>query len=118
LNERVNRLAHYFKSRDLVKGDAVAVNIENRPEVIITVLACLKLGLIAGMVNTRQTDDVLAHSLKLINPKLLVVGAEQVENMSSLDAGLTKSFSDKLLFVADGALNKVTPGRNTRAGFG
>lgn len=110
LNERVNRLAHYFKSRDLVKGDAVAVNIENRPEVIITVLACLKLGLIAGMVNTRQTDDVLAHSLKLINPKLLVVGAEQVENMSSLDAGLTKNFSDKLLFVADGALNKVTAG--------
>ncbi|MFL2945350.1 MAG: long-chain-acyl-CoA synthetase [Parvibaculales bacterium] len=110
LNERVNRFAHYFKSRDLVKGDAVAVNIENRPEVIITVLACLKLGLIAGMVNTRQTDDVLAHSLKLINPKLLVVGAEQVENMSSLDAGLTKNFSDKLLFVADGALNKVTAG--------
>ena len=92
LNKRVNRLAHYFKSRGLVKGDAVAVNIENRPEVIITVLACLKLGLIAGMVNTRQTDDVLAHSLKLINPKLLVVGAEQVENMSSLDAGLQRVF--------------------------
>ena len=110
LNERVNRLAHYFKLRDLVKGDAVAVNIENRPEVIITVLACLKLGLIAGMVNTRQTDHVLAHSLKLINPKLLVVGAEQVENMSSLGAGYTKNFSDKLLFVADGALNKVPAG--------
>ena len=110
LNDRVNRLAHYFKSRDLVKGDAVAVNIENRPEVIITVLACLKLGLIAGMVNTRQTDDVLAHSLKLINPKLLVVGAEQVENMSSLDAGFTKNFSEKLLFVADGALNKMPAG--------
>ena len=110
LNMRVNRLAHYFKSRGLVKGDAVAVNIENRPEVIITVLACLKLGVIAGMVNTRQTDDVLAHSLKLINPKLLVVGAEQVENMSSLDAGIAKTYSKKLLFVADGALNKVPAG--------
>ena len=86
LNKRVNRLAHYYKSRGLVKGDAVAINIENRPEIIITVLACLKLGLIAGMVNTRQTDELLAHSLKLINPKLLVVGAEQVKNMSSLDA--------------------------------
>ena len=110
LNMRVNRLAHYFKSRGLVKGDAVAVNIENRPEVIITVLACLKLGVIAGMVNTRQTDDVLAHSLKLINPKLLVVGAEQVENMSSLDAGIAKTYSKKLLFVADGRLNKVPAG--------
>ena len=110
LNMRVNRLAHYFKSRGLVKGDAVAINIENRPEVIITVLACLKLGVIAGMVNTRQTDDVLAHSLKLINPKLLAVGAEQVENMSSLEAGFAKNFSDKLLFVADGARNKVPAG--------
>ena len=110
LNKRVNRLAHYFKSRGLVKGDAVAINIENRPEIIITVLACLKLGLIAGMVNTRQTDEVLAHSLKLINPKLLVVGAEQVKNMSSLDAGSTKNLSGKLLFMADGVLNKVPAG--------
>ncbi|MEC8535624.1 MAG: AMP-binding protein, partial [Pseudomonadota bacterium] len=110
LNKRVNQLAHYFKSRGLVKGDAVAINIENRPEIIITVLACLKLGLIAGMVNTRQTDEVLAHSLKLINPKLLVVGAEQVKNMSSLDAGSTKNLSGKLLFMADGVLNKVPAG--------
>ena len=93
-----------------MKGDAVAINIENRPEIIITVLACLKLGLIAGMVNTRQTDEVLAHSLKLIDPKLLVVGAEQVKNMSSLDAGLTQNFSGKLLFMADGALNTVPAG--------
>ena len=27
LNKRVNRLAHYFKSRGLVKGDAGAINI-------------------------------------------------------------------------------------------
>ena len=104
LNLRVNRLAHYFKSRGLVKGDAVAVNIENRPEVIMAVLACLKLGVIAGMVNTRQTDDVLAHSLKLISPKLLVVGVEQVENMASLNASIAKNFADKLLFVADPSL--------------
>ena len=110
LNMRINQLAHYYKSRGLVKGDAIAVNIENRPEVIIAVLACMKLGVIAGMVNTRQTDDVLAHSLKLINPKLLVIGAEQVANMESLDAGLAKNFADKLLFVADGEHNAVPAG--------
>ena len=98
LNKRVNRLAHYFKSRGLVKGDAVAINIENRPEIIITVLACLKLGLIAGMVNTRQTDEVLAHSLKLINPKLLVVGAEQVKNMSSLMPDSHKFFGQIIVY--------------------
>ncbi len=102
LNSRVNQLAHYIKSRGLIKGDAVAVNIENRPEVIISVLACMKLGVIAGMVNTRQTDDVLAHSLKLINPKLLFIGTEQVANMSSLGDDALSVFADKLHVVPDG----------------
>ena len=98
----LTQLAHYIKSRGLIKGDAVAVNIENRPEVIISVLACMKLGVIAGMVNTRQTDDVLAHSLKLINPKLLFIGTEQVANMSSLGDDALSVFADKLHVVPDG----------------
>ena len=37
LNTRINKMAHYFRSRGVGHGDSVAINIENRPEVLITV---------------------------------------------------------------------------------
>ena len=55
LNKLVNQTAHYFRSSGVGYGDAVAINIENRPEVLVKVLACMKLCAIAGMVNTSQT---------------------------------------------------------------
>jgi acyl-CoA synthetase (AMP-forming)/AMP-acid ligase II len=102
LNVRVNRLAHYFRSRGVGYGDAVAINIENRPEVLINVLACMKLGAIAGMVNTSQVNEALAHSLNLIKPKLVIVGSENLANMDTVSDVLEANFQGKLLYVADG----------------
>ena len=63
----------------------------------------MKLGAIAGMVNTSQTTEALAHSLKLINPKLIVVGSECLSNMESVSDVLEADHQGKLLYVADGA---------------
>ncbi len=102
LNTQANQTAHYFRSRGVKHGDRVAINIENRPEVLINVLGCLKLGAIAGMVNTSQMHEALAHSLRLINPSLIVVGSECLSNMDSVSDVLEAQYSDKLLYVADG----------------
>ena len=102
LNKRVNQTAHYFRSRGVGYGDAVAINIENRPEVLVNVLACMKLGAIAGMVNTSQTTEALAHSLKLIDPKLIVVGSECLANMDTVSDVLESEHQGKLLYIADG----------------
>ena len=108
LNTRINKMAHYFRSRGVGHGDSVAINIENRPEVLISVMACKKLGAIAGMVNTSQTNEALAHSLKLIDPKLVLVGSECLSNMDSIAELLDTTYRGKLLYLAD-AIMKARP---------
>ena len=103
LNARANQMAHYFQSRGVKYGDSVALNVENRPELLFAVSACLKLGAIAGMVNTGQTNEALAHSLRLIDPALIVVGSECLANMETVSDILEEQHADKLLYVADGA---------------
>lgn len=75
-NQRANRIAHYLHAQGIRKGDVVALFIENRPELLLSVLAVAKLGAICAMLNTSQTQAALVHSLKLVNPQAIVVGAE------------------------------------------
>jgi citronellyl-CoA synthetase len=60
------------------KGDVVAVFIENRPELLVTILAVAKVGAISALLNTSQTRDTLVHSLNLVAPVAIVVGEELV----------------------------------------
>lgn len=101
LNAKANQMAHYFRARGVKYGDRVALNLENRPELLFAVSGCLKLGAIAGMVNTGQTNEALAHSLKLIDPSLIVVGSECLGNMESVSDVIEAHHSDKLLYIAD-----------------
>ncbi|GLH49552.1 long-chain-acyl-CoA synthetase [Pseudomonas sp. B2021] len=75
-NQRANRLAHHLQAQGIGKGDVVALFIENRPELLLNVLAVAKLGGICAMLNTAQTQGALVHSLTLVNPVAIVVGAE------------------------------------------
>ncbi len=102
LNARVNQTAHLFQQRGLTHGDRVAINMENRPEIVIGALACMKLGAIAGMVNTNQTHEGLAHSLTLIAPKLLYIGSECWANMETVRDHWAHFSADHILFVPDG----------------
>ena len=102
LNAKANQMAHYFRARGVGYGDKIAVNIENRPELLFVVMGAQKLGAIAGMINTSQTNEALAHSLKLIEPKLLVIGAECLGNMESVADVIEAHHADKMLYLADG----------------
>ena len=102
LNAKANQGAHYFRSRGIRYGDRVAINVENRPELLISVLGCLKLGAVGGMINTSQTHEALAHSLRLIEPSLIVVGSECMANMESVSDVLEANYKGKLLYIADG----------------
>ncbi len=75
-NEWVNQIAHFFLSKGLQKGDVAAVFIENRPELLATVMAFAKIGVTSALVNTAQTGKVLTHSINLVKPRVIVVGQE------------------------------------------
>ena len=76
LNEWANQIAHYYLSIGVKKGDVIAVMIENRPELIATVIALAKIGVTSALVNTSQIGKVLAHSINLVKPVAIIVGDE------------------------------------------
>ena len=76
LNQWANRISHYLQSRGIQKGDCIAILIENRPELIASVLACAKIGAICAMLNTAQKGKVLTHSINISKPKMIIVGEE------------------------------------------
>ncbi|WP_067721749.1 long-chain-acyl-CoA synthetase [Nocardia yamanashiensis] len=83
-NELVNRYAHVLAGRGVERGDVVGILLTNRPEALFTVLATVKLGATAGLLNHHQRDVVLRHSFGLLNSKVDVIGEECAEALETL----------------------------------
>ncbi|MEC7815981.1 MAG: long-chain-acyl-CoA synthetase [Pseudomonadota bacterium] len=96
-----NRIAHYLKDQGLVKGDAVAVLLENRPELLALVVGAAKIGVACAMLNTAQKGKVLAHSIELIQPRLLIAGEECLSTIQTVADKLALNHPRPCQFVAD-----------------
>ena len=83
VNAWVNRYSNYFLSQGIQPGETIAINIENRTECLVAVLAVVKVGAIAAMINTSQRGEVLLHSINLVKPKMMLIGEEQLDNLST-----------------------------------
>lgn len=101
LNEWVNRWSNYFLEKGLKQGDVIGISIENRPETMVAVLATVKIGAIASMINTSQRGEVLLHSINLVKPKLMIVGEEVLENMATVEESIDISLRTQLYFIKD-----------------
>lgn len=84
-NAQVNRYASVLAQRGVQTGDVVGILMKNRPEALLVMLAAVKLGAAAGMLNYNQHGQVLAHSLGLLDSRVLVVGEECEDAVDSLD---------------------------------
>jgi citronellyl-CoA synthetase len=124
VNQWANRIAHHLIAQGIRKGDVVAVFIENRPELLVTILAVAKVGAISALLNTSQTRDTLAHSLNLVAPAAIIVGEELVPAFSavrervSIDAARTWFVADRDTFshpgiAPDGFINLMTASANS-----
>jgi len=94
-NETVNRYAAALAARGVGHGDVVGIMMRNEPRTVLLMLAAVKLGAIAGMLNYHQHGPVLAHSVGLLGAKVVVAGADlvapivdcgvQVDDLLSID---------------------------------
>jgi len=84
-NAVANRYAAVLAARGVGPGDVVGVMLRNSPGAVLTMLAVVKCGAIAGMLNYHQRGDVLAHSLGLLDAKVLVAESDLVSAVT--DAG-------------------------------
>jgi citronellyl-CoA synthetase len=108
-NQWSNRIAHFFLSQGLQKGDVVAVYVENRPELLAIVSGLGKIGVICAMLNTSQSGKVLTHSVNLVKPKMAIIGEELVANVNEVIADLEFDHKNLFWFADDDTLQK--PGK-------
>ena len=85
-NETVNRYAAVLAARGVGHGDVVGIMLRNSPEAVSLMLASVKCGAIAGMVNHHQRGEVLKHSLGLLNAKAVVADTDFVEPIAESGA--------------------------------
>ncbi len=87
-NETANRYAAALAARGVERGDVVAIMLENSPHAVLLILAVVKLGAVAGMLNHHHRGKVLAHSVDLLNAKLLIGEDELLEAVDESGANV------------------------------
>ena len=85
-NATANRYAAVLAARGVGHGDVVAIMLRNSPNAVLTMLAAVKCGAIAGMLNYHQRGEVLAHSLGLLDAKVLVAETDLVSAVAECGA--------------------------------
>ncbi|MFT4201660.1 long-chain-acyl-CoA synthetase [Gordonia sp. (in: high G+C Gram-positive bacteria)] len=97
-NRRANRWAAVLAERGVRRGDVVAIMAHNSADVVLAMLATVKLGAIAGMVNYNQTGEVLEHSLGLLSTRVLLRDDACAEALTSVP---DSAVPDAVLTFAD-----------------
>jgi fatty-acyl-CoA synthase len=92
-NETVNRYAAVLAARGVKRGDVVAIMLENSPLTVLLMLAVVKLGAIAGMLNYHHRGTVLAHSVDLLKAKALIGDGKLLEAVDESGAKVAQTIS-------------------------
>jgi fatty-acyl-CoA synthase len=97
-NATANRYAAVLAAHGVGRGDVVAIMLRNSPNAVLAMLAVVKCGAIAGMLNYHQRGEVLSHSLGLLDAKVLIAETDLVSVVTESGAAGT---TDNTLTVED-----------------
>jgi citronellyl-CoA synthetase len=103
-NEWINKYANYFLNQvGLKKGDVAIVFLENRSEIMFVIIAMAKIGVISSLINTRQRDQTLVHSITHAPGKVFIIGEELIEPFLEIQSrlDLSENQNQNLFFVPD-----------------
>ena len=72
ISERSSRLAALFEAHGVQRGDAVMTVIGNRPDWVLTLVACFRIGAIALPCNEQLRAKDLRLRLEAARPRLII----------------------------------------------
>ena len=75
LADAVRRYARWSLKQGLVRGDVVCLLMPNCPEYLAIWLGLTRAGVVVALLNTNLSGEVLAHSINIVNPRYVIVGA-------------------------------------------
>jgi fatty-acyl-CoA synthase len=86
LRSRCNQYAHWGLSRGWSAGEVVALYMSNCAEYLAIWLGLTRIGVEVALVNSQLSGEVLAHSINVVNPKAVIVGADLVSRLAAIRA--------------------------------
>lgn len=84
LDEQSSRIANAFVERGIEAGDRVGVVMSQRPETLITHLACWKLGALTVPLSVLYGDDALRHRLGDCSARAVIADDSVLERVASV----------------------------------
>src|ERR1700728_2490950 len=84
LGFRCNQYSRWGIGRDLKSGDAVALLMSNCAEYLAIWLGLTRIGVGVALINSQLAGHVLAHSIKIADPKFLIVGADLASRVAAI----------------------------------
>ena len=88
LNARADAYAHWAHEAGIVRGETVALLMENRPDYLAAWLGVLKAGGTAALINSNLRGIPLAHSIGLAHARHLLLGAELADTYADAQSGI------------------------------
>ena len=84
LRSRCNQYAHWGLSRGWSAGEVVALYMSNCAEYVAIWLGLTRIGVEVALVNSQLSGDGLAHSINVVNPKAVIVGADLAPRLAAV----------------------------------
>ena len=84
LAQRANQYARWALDQGLGKGDVVCLLMTNRPEYFAIWLGITSVGAVVSLLNTNLVGSSLAHCIRVVSPKHLVVSAEFTDTLTDV----------------------------------
>jgi fatty-acyl-CoA synthase len=97
LGFRCNQYSRWGIGRDLQSGDAVSLLMSNCAEYLAIWLGLTRIGVVVALVNSQLAGDVLAHSIKIAQPKYLIVGADLAPRVAAIRTHLPESLACRVM---------------------
>jgi fatty-acyl-CoA synthase len=83
LAETANRYAHWALSAGLRSGDVVGLLLPNCPDYMAIWLGLSRVGVTVSLLNTQLSGTLLAHSINIVAPRDIIVGATLTDALAS-----------------------------------
>jgi fatty-acyl-CoA synthase len=88
---RANQYARWALDQGLSKGDVVCLVMPNRPEYFAVWLGISSAGFVVSLLNTNLAGSSLAHCIRIVSPKSIIVASEFIETMAGVIPELDQS---------------------------
>jgi fatty-acyl-CoA synthase len=75
LTERSNRYARWALTHNLASGDVVCLLLPNCPEYMALWIGLNRVGVVAALLNTHLTGELLAHAVNAAAPRAVIAAA-------------------------------------------